>query len=560
MVEIARKAGHMRRPWLQERVAAAQKRARIKDGYVRSPRTLIEDWRVLRALALYRLLLLILLVSAVETGYAQHFFPDLHYSFFHGICISYTLSALAIVLIVYREWPDLLKQVPLQYTVDLIGVTLLVYASGGVSTGVGALLITPMVGFSLISDARTSLTFALLGTLFMFFEEAFRLIQMDNAPVAFGTVGILGLIFFGTSVAGNAAGRRTRRSEALAARTGSDLANLSELNSRIIESMDTGVLVVNRDGTIRLYNNAARRLLGLGSIAVGAWLPQVAPRLDAAITRWRRGEVRDNPMLNEREGEELVPRFMNLGNQTDPPALILLNSAAELREQAQQMKLAALGRLSAGIAHEIRNPLSAIQQAEQLLAESEHLTDEDRRLIRVVERHTARLERIVRDVLGLSRRENITRSQITLKPWLDRCIALYYEAHPDRIGHVVVLHVDDGVEVRFDSSHLQQILHNLWDNSFEHGLVDAKPLKIQLRGYRLPNNRQLCLEVSDDGKGIPDDVADKIFEPFFTTAGRTTGTGLGLYLARELCEYNRGRLYYQRGERGALFRITFESA
>lgn len=555
MAELVRKAGRLRLP-------AARKHERAKkEGYVRSPRTLMEDWRVLRALGLYRLLLLIILVVAEQAGYAAHFFPNLHNSIFHGICIGYALAALIIVLIVYREWPALPTQVPVQFTIDVIGVTLLVYASGGVSTGVGALLITPMVGFSLISNARTALTCALIGTLFMLFEEAFRLLQMDTAPIAFGTVGILGLIFFGTSIAGNAAGRRTRRSEALAARTGSDLENMSELNSRIIESMETGVLVVNRDGTIRLFNNAARRLLNLKSVAAGAWLPQVAPRLDAAITRWRRGEVRDNPMLNERDGEELVPRFMNLGSQTDdPPALILLNSAAELREQAQQMKLAALGRLSAGIAHEIRNPLSAIQQAEQLLAESTHITDEDRRLIRVIERHTARLERIVRDVLGLSRRENITRSQITMKPWLDRCITLYHEAHPDRVGHVEVLHVDDGLEVRFDSSHLQQIVHNLWDNSFEHGTVDGKPIRISLRGYRLPSNRQPCLEISDDGKGIPDEVADKIFEPFFTTAGRTTGTGLGLYLARELCEYNRGRLHYQRGERGAMFRITFDSA
>ena len=222
------------------------------------------------------------------------------------------------------------------------------------------------------------------------------------------------------------------------------------------------------------------------------------------------------------------------------------------------MKLAALGRLSASIAHEIRNPLSAIHHAGQLLAESPRPDHEDRRLLDMIQRHSVRIDKIVNDVLNLSRRGAAVPAAIGLRGFLERTVALYREGHPGQGCNIDLEAVSADLVVRFDANHLQQILLNLWDNSYEHGAAAAggrEAVRINLdSGWQAPHG-QAYLDVSDNGGGISAELRDKVFEPFFTTAHK--GTGLGLYLARELCEYNQARLLLLQGEQGVRFRLIF---
>ncbi|MDE0856437.1 MAG: ATP-binding protein, partial [Nevskia sp.] len=254
---------------------------------------------------------------------------------------------------------------------------------------------------------------------------------------------------------------------------------------------------------------------------------------------------------------EVAPRFMSLGGPAQH-VLILLDDAVRLREQAQQMKLAALGRLSASIAHEIRNPLSAIHHAGQLLAESPHQGQEDRRLLDMIQRHTTRIDKIVNDVLNLSRRDAAAPSAIELRAFLERTVAIYREGHPKRACLIDLEAVDPELSVRFDPNHLQQILLNLWDNSFEHGAPGAggrDAVRVTLSSGRQAALGQSYLEVADNGGGITGEMRERVFEPFFTTAHR--GTGLGLYLAREMCEYNQARLLLLQSDQGVRFRLVF---
>lgn len=516
-----------------------------------------EDWRILRALSLYRLMLLALLLTMQESGYTPSFFAHIDMALFHAVCLGYAAGALLLLPVVWRRCPPLPGQAHLHYALDAAGVTLLVYACDGVGSGMGVLLITPMVGCGLILATRSALFYAAIGTLLMFGEELLRQTRSGASAAELTATGVLGLIFFGSTAAGNAMARRARRSEALAERVGSDLADLSTLNTRIIETMETGVLVIGAEGRIRLCNEAARRLLNAGRGIDGMLLSAAVPALFETLTRWRGAEAPEHEMpVAVADAGEVVPRFMPLGDQG--PVLVLLDAATQLREQAQQMKLAALGRLSASIAHEVRNPLSAIHHASQLLAESSTLGDEDQRLLRMIERQSTRIERIIADVLSLSRRDTITPSQIALRPWLARTAAQYAEAHADSVRPVEIDSIDDDLVVRFDPSHLQQVLYNLWDNSFQHGAADGRAVAVQLSGHRLASSHLPFLQISDDGPGIPADIVEQVFEPFFTTAHN--GTGLGLYLARELCEYNRARLQYERRATGACFRIVFAAA
>ena len=222
------------------------------------------------------------------------------------------------------------------------------------------------------------------------------------------------------------------------------------------------------------------------------------------------------------------------------------------RARAQQLKLAALGRLSASIAHEIRNPLAAISNAGQLLAESPDLNPEDERLLGMIQRHSERINRIINDILALSRRETGSPTVIGIPVWLQRAVTQYRESAQTAGREVRIEMATSAFDVVFDPNHLQQVLVNLWDNAFQHG---GDKVVVTVRCLRVGPTRRPALDVEDSGRGIETELVDRIFEPFFTTAHQ--GTGLGLYLARELCEYNQANLsYVPRNEGGACFRLT----
>ncbi len=519
-----------------------------------------EDWRLLRTLSYYRLLLVVGLVILCAKGYGPFLFEHIDRSAFYHATVVYGTAALLLVIPVRYRWPRLEAQALLHFMVDAAGICLLVYNAHGLASGLGVLLLTPAVGCSSVLGTRLALLLAAIGTLFVFGEEFVRLAQLGTGPSDMSGAGLLGLILFGTALAASTIAQRARRSEALAAQVGSDLASLSQLNDRIIESMETGVLVVDRDGRIGLLNAAARRLLSAGPNAEGSVLSEQVPELGAALQQWQQNPGREaEPVSLWASSAEVVPRFSRLGGGSQ--VLMLLDDAVRLREQAQQMKLAALGRLSASIAHEIRNPLSAIHHAGQLLAESPRQDQEDRHLLDMIQRHSVRIDKIVNDVLKLSRRDAAIPSLIALRAFLERSLVLYREGHPRQACNIGLDGVDPDLIVRFDPNHLQQIVVNLWDNSFEHGAGGAggrERVQIVLSsGWQQPHG-QPYLDLADNGGGISAELRDKVFEPFFTTAHK--GTGLGLYLAREMCEYNQARLLLMQDEQGLRFRMLFAAS
>lgn len=514
-----------------------------------------EDWRVLLLLSLYRLLLITLLLVAYESGYGIDLFEQMHKHQFRWSCIGYALASLLLLLPVIYRAPRLSVQVHIHFVADLLGVAALVYFSGGVPGGLGILLITPAVSCALVLTPRMAVVQAAGATLAMFSEEIIRQSGTGFSASEFTSTGLLGMMFFATSTAASAVAARARKSEALAERVGSEFANLSRLNESIIESMQTGVVVVDSERRIRTINAAGARLLGTRS-PLNRLLVKEAPRLNLALEAWLSGETTGGePFAAATGAPEVVPRFSRLGWTQNPPILILLDDASTLRERAQQMKLAALGRLSANIAHEIRNPLAAITHAGQLLAETPELPGESQRLLAMIQRHSDRIEKIVKDVLDLSKRESAAPALIRLKEWLIRTAALYQEGF-NSPRPIELLDVPADVAVSFDPNHLQQVLFNLWDNSFEHGRHAGRSgIMVLIHAQRDENSGQLFLEIADNGAGISHNLQERIFEPFFTTSAQ--GTGLGLYLSRELCEYNQARLVHVPQQNGACFRIYF---
>lgn len=509
-------------------------------------------WRPLRFLTVYRLTLAGLLATLFFTLPTSRSLGSASPWLFAVTCLSYLGFALVAGFAARLRRPRYSVQVFVQVLVDILVIVLLMHAGSGLESGLGILLVLSVAVGGLLLPGQMAYFFAAVATLSVFGEVALALLQRpDGYSEDFTRAGLLGATLFTTAVIAHLIARRIRETEALAEQRGVDLANLARLNEHVIQRLQSGILVVDERDQVRLMNDTAWVMLQAPRERGGGRLQQLAPELAAQLRRWRNEPGYSPYMFTPVHSQaSLMPRFTALGRQRGGATLIFLEDTAALAQQVQQMKLAALGRLTASIAHEIRNPLGAISHAGQLLAESAHLDAGEQRLTEIIRTHTQRMNAIIENVLQLSRRGQTNPQDLAMAAWLHdfadeliRCENL----PPERL--TLTLQTDD-VSLRIDPGHLHQVLWNLTHNALQHG-DGTLELRLGLNAARQP-----CLDVLDRGAGIDADVEGQIFEPFFTTAA--SGTGLGLYLARELCELNRARLSYEpRPGGGSCFRITF---
>jgi two-component system sensor histidine kinase PilS (NtrC family) len=297
--------------------------------------------------------------------------------------------------------------------------------------------------------------------------------------------------------------------------------------------MHDGVVVLDRDGRVMQHNPHAQRLLG-GERLLGRPMAEILPGFGTATDF----EVR---------GRNIGVRVLDTGTD-EVFGVLFLEDTTRSREQAQQLKLAALGRLTANIAHEIRNPLAAISHAAELLAEERR--DAQRvRLTRIIHDNTQRLERLVAEVLQLSRRDRQAPQRIRLKRWLAPFVEEFV-ANESVPRNRFALELGGDAAIEFDPAHLHQVMWNLLRNAVRYARAEPEAIRISLRQVA----DRVELSVVDNGPGVPASNHGQLFEPFFTTDSK--GTGLGLYLARELCSANRALLEYVREVSGAHFRIV----
>lgn len=512
-----------------------------------------DDWRAARALNLYRWLVALGLCLLLVTGYAEELFSLRDPGLFTLACVAYLLACLPSTFAVQSRRPPLHVQVYLLAGTDIGFVTLLVFASGGTGGGLGLLLVAPIAGASLLVPRRMAALFAAVASLSLILQEVFGVLHSEYGG-EFVQAGLLGTLLFISALVANALAIQARSSAVLAEERKSALDDLAELNDRIIRQMAIGLILVDEQRRLRLCNHAARHMLDLDDDPSGQPLAAAAPTLSRALETWlvSPGPSSDPVNIGQRA---LLPRFNHLGRGPSAPVLIFLEDARRLSEQAQQMKLAALGRLTASIAHEIRNPLSAISHAGQLLDESGRIGEDERRLLAIQHRHARRIEGVVQSVLGLSRRDKALPTVIDLAQWLPLEVSDYRHSHPRRAAQFDLSGVNEPVTVRVDDNHLRQILHNLWENAERHARRNDRELEVSLYvGYG--EYDEPYLEVADNGPGVAEKAVAHLMEPFFTTAN--DGTGLGLYIARELCECNFARIVLVSDPgTGARFRITF---
>lgn len=507
-------------------------------------------WRSLVHLNHFRLFLAAALgVTGLLSG--QPFTRLDHPVLFTLTCAGYFLSALLFRRPAVRRSEPFDRQVVRQVIADIACLGVLMYLSGGNASGMGLLLIVTVAAVGMLPDTRVVLFWTAMASIAVLGEQLLQLIGFQSGMGGFVRAGLLSLGFFGVALLSHALAKGALAAGDLAREKSLQAESMARINERVIQELPYAVMAVNGKGEVLQYNAHAERVLGTHFFA-RCDLGHCAPVLAELWDTWRRrGELPRHPFRAGPDGRRLRARFIELEPTREEGAVVVLEDMTELESQAQKMKLASLGMLTANLAHEIRNPLSAISHATGLLKEDarEGMAP---RLTRIIEDNVRRLNGLVEDVLSLNRRDRLERETVALEDFLPQFVQQFVQRESVSPGVIQILLAREA-RVCMDPGHLEQILWNLMRNAWRY--CTRRPGSIRVRVTR--DESRAVIEILNDGPPISPEVQSHLFEPFYTTDKQ--GTGLGLYIARELAEANRAALRYVDNQDGALFRLSCQA-
>jgi two-component system sensor histidine kinase PilS (NtrC family) len=522
------------------------------------PTTTIPQWKPLRLFNLYRIAIGILLL-ALGLFRGSELVGQYNSLLFNWLTVSYLLFALCWTVPNQYQWPGFKLQVVIQTLADILFITLAIHFSGGIESGLGILMIAAIAGASLLMPGPAAILFASLGALALFAEQLYSQLYHLFESTAYSQTGLLGASLFATAMLAMYLAHRAVLSEELAAQRGIDLANLAKLNEYIVNRMSSGIIVVDDVACIRLINQSVWSLLRRPPISEPKSLQDLSLPLYHLFNEWRerKPRSRSSQLLDQTSIAGLQVRITHVGTRKeDRGTVIFLQDTADINRQIQETKLASLGRLTASIAHEIRNPLGAISHAVQLLGETPGLDEADQRMVRIIHDQSRRMNEIIQNILQLSRAELPKQEPVILKEWL-----MTFTDEFSRVQNLpsdwasITIQPEDTV-VHIDPNNFHQVMWNLCINAKKYGTQPDKAVRVDLRGGGSRDFRAPYLDVIDYGPGIDSSIQAQLFEPFFTTS--TSGTGLGLYISTELLKNNGGNLsYFPDQSGGSCFRVEF---
>lgn len=472
--------------------------------------------------------------------------------------LPYLLVSTLLLLYARRGKAALYGQVVVGVCADIMATILMVHAVAHLQIGIAMALIVTFGAAAILLPLRTTLLLSITAGVLLLLEYTLSRTASGDESRSLIEVLICAFGYIAMAKLGNIIGGQMRQTHALAQQRGAEIESLAQINDLIIRRMRTGVLVVDVAGIVHLHNEAAWHLLAqpVGDRLV---LGEMAPELAQRLFQWRTDNFRnDGKPLRLGEGvPDVIPRFARL-HASDELFVIFLDDTSLVARRAEEMTLSNVGRLSASIAHEIRNPLAAISYSAQLLEESPDLPETDRRLVEIVLNHCHRINGIIENVLNLSRRERSRPESIDAGQWVARFVDEYKANHYLEGTELKAAVQGRVLNAIVDPQQLDQVVSCLVQNAIQHGHKPNEPARITVSARRLSDNGATVIEVLDRGPGIPPKVAETIFEPFMTT--HETGNGLGLYIARQLCEANQARLDFEPMAGGSCFRITLAQA
>ena len=507
-------------------------------------------WRSLFYFNVYRLTgAVLLLVMATAWGGTLPF-GSRDYGLFVLVTAVYCALSLIYFALIRVRWRFGL-QLNVQVLSDICAISLMSFASNGITGGLGLMLLTTLAAAGLIARGRLTLFYAALASIAILLEHTYEVLQLDAPVTLYAQAGLLAASYFMVAWLAHALAKYAVASEELAAQREIDLENMAQVSEHVIQDMQDGVLVVDGNGVIRQFNTRAERILGPLWGRRDVPLSEYAPPLAGRFESWRAHERGADTVSEMPLTRALGARFVPVGRRRSAGAVIFIEDLTRIQSEARQLKLAALGRLTANIAHEIRNPLGAISHAAELLQEEPAVNRTTKRLITIIQDNTRRLDRMVNDVLRLRRSDSAHRESFKLVDYLTTFVEEFCQIEKIR-PEIFEIELRADPHVVFDRSHLNQVMWNLCRNAVRHCRRDTASIRVVVDIE--PSDGNVKLDVIDDGPGVPAALRSQLFEPFFTTA--TGGTGLGLYIAREVCEANNARLDYVETATGGRFTVV----
>jgi two-component system sensor histidine kinase PilS (NtrC family) len=496
--------------------------------------------RLLRLLALYRCVAAIALALAsagtrlTSVSYAAAF--------------AYAVWALLSVLALRRFKGGVSGLLLAQLATDLVFITVIFIDTQNPATSYATYLYPILAAHGWFMRDRIAFAHAALATITLLLAE---LLMRSGTVQALSQAALVGIGYFLLTAIGVVLGRSAEESEQKVVSRTADVRRLAHINQVVISELDDGVLVVGAMGQVVMANPQATRWLG-GDEAMMSSDTHLSALSADLHARWQsfflNNTTLDGSPIRTRDGARLLsPRMMPVDLEQRAGTLIFLEDIEQAESQAQQIKLAALGRLSASIAHEIRNPLSAIKQAAQLIGEEVGHSAEARALTAMIDKNVDRIDRIVRDVSLLGRRDRGTPAPLQIDAAIveltdELCTTL----SAPRSGFRLAL--PGAAMIYADRSHFDEMLVNLMSNAWRHSKkgIDSVSVTVTIDDQM----QRAIINVIDDGAGVNQNIADRIFEPFFSGSG---STGLGLYLVRELALANGGSVRLGASQQGARF-------
>lgn len=510
------------------------------------------QWRMLLVYDLYRLISIVLFLGLFF--YSPNY--RIHSYIYCGILFAYFICGWMFLYFWHVKNIRFDKQVLLSGTIDIIAISSLLSLIGNMQSGYGILLNVTIAALSILVPGRLAIYFAALASCLLLCGNLIQYVTDNQNDIgSFFYSGIYGTGFFATALTAWYLANLVRVSENIARRRSDELAGMQKINEYIIERLHSGVIYVDEHKEIILINSAARKFFGVNKNGSPQNLQQLshslAVKFDNFLKKIKQNDINAQTTL---EDPYLRVHFFSTAVANNPAVLIIVEDMTYIAQQAQQLKLAALGRFSASIAHELRNPLGAISHAVQLFGDEGGLNEEDMRLKQLVINNCERMNGVIKNVLQLSRGQKSHPQIIDMSSFLDQFKQNF--SHHNLCDFTIKLPKKKIISAVFDRSQLEQILVILCDNAMQHGRNEdgkvAVTITLKVSAYKT------VLIVTDAGPGVSIEHQDNIFEPFFTTL--RSGTGMGLFIARDLCEINQARLNLVKSKTGSSFAISFNTS
>lgn len=507
----------------------------------------------------YRSLLSIVLLIMLVSPNTRALVGSLNPTLYTMVALAYLATSVPLVGPLSARFNESQQLMLLVFLVDIVAITLLSDSSGGMISGLPVLLVITVAASAVLIANRTLATLiAALSVLAILLDTGWLMLQdvLDTSHLF--PAGLLGLLIFGVALMVQPIAHRLGRAEELARNRASDLYTLQRLNEQIVQHMQTGILLVDDDGIVRIMNKSAIGLLAPerpAAVEQGRSLRDYCDALANQFEQWKdTGNHRAKPFSVMEGAPPVIANFRELQTNANREALVFVEDYTPVTQYAQSLKLNSLGRLTASIAHEIRNPLGAISHAAQLLQESEKLSSDDGRMAEIIQHHCERVNQIVESVMQISRREPPKPQYIQLQPWLTEFVGDYL-AGLNRAAEITINCDYKELLIEFDPENLQRVFTNLLDNGLRHSKMATGKETARIEVELDFSTHQCLVDIVDNGAGVPEAELSKLFEPFYTTLEE--GSGMGLYLCRELCEINNADLNYRNTVVGeSCFRIA----